>query len=246
MVSDPTSLLLSVVVPVRNEAGNIAPLLAEIHAAARPIAGEAYEIVYVNDGSDDATAGELAAASDPKLRVLHHRRSCGQSQATISGVAAARGTWIATLDGDGQNDPADIAALWAARQQTQDAEHVLFIGQRRARHDGALRLVASRFANGIRRSLLADGTPDSGCGLKLLTRQMFLALPRFNALHRFMPALVRRAGGRVVSVPISHRPRLRGVSKYGIIGRGLIGIADLLGVFWLIRRHKQPDVSEKG
>ncbi|TAL03828.1 MAG: glycosyltransferase [Rhodospirillaceae bacterium] len=239
-------LMLSVVVPVRNEAGNIGLLLAEIHRALRPVVHESYEIIYVNDGSADGTAAELATAAkaDPMLRVFSHRRSCGQSQATITGVLAARGTWIATLDGDGQNDPADIVSLLAARDGTGDESLALFIGRRRMRYDSLMRVVASRIANMIRRSLLRDGTADSGSGLKLLTRELFLSLPRFDALHRFMPALVRRAGGRVVSVPIGHRPRLHGKSKYGIVGRGLIGIADLWGVFWLIRRYTRPDVSE--
>jgi len=233
---------LSVIVPVRNEAGNIAPLIAEIHAALRPVLKDGYEIIYVDDGSNDGTAAELTAiaAADPVLRVFGHRRSCGQSQATITGVLAARGVWIATMDGDGQNDPADLISLLAARDGAGDEARVLFIGRRRARHDGLARVIASRIANAVRRTLLGDGVADSGSGLKLLQRELFLALPRFNALHRFTPALVRRAGGRVVSVPIGHRPRLRGTSKYGIVGRGLIGVADLLGVFWLIRRHTQP------
>lgn len=235
---------LSVVVPVRNEAGNIAPLIAEINAAVRPIVS-AYEIIYVDDGSDDATSAELkTAAQDPTVRVLTHRSSCGQSQATITGVVAARGAWIATLDGDGQNDPADIPKLLAARDSAPDAARTLFIGRRTGRRDTVGRVIASRIANAIRGFLLNDGTRDSGCGLKLLRRDLFLALPRFNALHRFMPALVKRAGGRVVPVAINHRPRIRGISKYGIIGRGLIGIADLIGVFWLIRRNTQPEVSE--
>lgn len=248
MPSDATHTpALSVVVPVRNEAGNIAPLIDEIHAALAKMPG-GYEIIYVDDGSDDATATELAAVAknDPALRVLRHRRSCGQSQATITGVRAARGAWIATLDGDGQNDPADLPKLLAARDGATDAPRVLFIGQRTGRRDTLSRVVASRIANTVRGVLLNDGTRDSGCGLKLIRRDMFLALPRFNALHRFMPALVRRAGGRVVSVAIGHRPRLRGTSKYGILGRGLLGIADLFGVFWLIRRNTQPIVDDEG
>jgi glycosyltransferase involved in cell wall biosynthesis len=240
------ALALSVVVPVRNEAGNIAPLIAEIHAALAPL-NKPYEIIYVDDGSDDATSSELkaAAAQDARLRVFRHRRSCGQSQATITGVVAARGTWIATLDGDGQNDPADLPKLLVACAAAADSARTLFIGQRMGRRDTAARVVASKIANAVRGALLNDGTRDSGCGLKLLRRDLFLALPRFNALHRFTPALVRRAGGRVVPVAISHRPRLRGISKYGIIGRGLIGIADLFGVFWLIRRNTLPETLEQ-
>ncbi len=235
------SLELSVIIPVKNEAGNAGPLTAEIHAA---LAGHgAYEIVFVDDGSTDATPGELAglAGSDARVRVITHRHSCGQSQATISGVAAARGAWIATLDGDGQNDPADLAKLLAERDQGGEAaQRTLFIGRRGRRRDGVLKLIASKIANGVRGALLGDRTPDSGCGIKLIRRDLFLELPRFNALHRFMPALVIRAGGRVVSVPVNHRPRLRGVSKYGIVLRGALGIIDLLGVFWLSRRNTLP------
>ncbi len=235
------SLELSVIIPVKNEAGNAGPLAAEIHAA---LAGRgAFEIVFVNDGSTDATAAELAALAggDPRIRVVTHRQSCGQSQATISGVAAARGIWIATLDGDGQNDPADLPKLLAARDQRgQAAQRTLFIGRRGQRRDGVLRSLASRIANGVRGALLGDRTPDSGCGIKLIRRELFLELPRFNALHRFLPALVIRAGGSAISVPVNHRPRLRGVSKYGILQRGAVGVVDLLGVFWLSRRNTLP------
>ncbi len=232
---------LSVVVPMKNEAGNAGPLTGEIHAALK---GKlAYEIVYVDDGSTDATAAELGAlaAADPQIRLIRHRHSCGQSQATISGVAAAEGIWIATLDGDGQNDPADLPKMLAMRDQRGDqAARTLFLGRRAKRQDSAARLVASRIANGVRGALLQDRTPDSGCGIKLIRRDLFLELPRFNALHRFMPALVIRAGGTVVSVPVNHRPRTRGVSKYGILQRGAIGLVDLLGVFWLLRRNTLP------
>jgi dolichol-phosphate mannosyltransferase len=238
------ALELSVVIPVHNEAGNAAPLAGEIHAAMAALAagGFQYEIIFVDDGSTDATAGELAAltAADSKLRVVTHVASCGQSQATISGAAAARGTWIATLDGDGQNDPADIPRLLAERDRYGADERVLFIGRRARRRDSAARMIASKVANGIRGALLRDSTPDSGCGIKLIRRDLFLELPRFNALHRFMPALVMRAGGRAVSVPVNHRPRTRGVSKYGILQRGAVGLVDLWGVFWLLRRNTLP------
>ncbi len=234
---------LSVVIPVKNEAGNAGPLTAEIHAALK---GKlAYEIVFVDDGSSDATATELTAlaTADPQVRVMRHRQSCGQSQATITGVAAAKGIWIATLDGDGQNDPADIPKLLAERDKRGDqAARILFLGRRGVRRDSAARLMASRIANGVRGALLRDHTPDSGCGLKLIRRDLFLELPRFNALHRFMPALVIRAGGQAVSVQVNHRPRTRGVSKYGILQRGAIGLVDLLGVFWLLRRNTLPRV----
>ena len=236
------TLELSVVVPVKNEAGNTAPLAAEIDAA---LAGRAFEIVFVDDGSIDATGGELAAlaAAHSHVRVIRHAASCGQSQATITGVAQARGTWIATLDGDGQNDPADIPKLLAARDaRGAMAERILFLGRRGLRRDSAARLIASKLANGIRGALLRDATPDSGCGIKLIRRDLFLELPRFNALHRFMPALVIRAGGSAVSVPVNHRPRTRGISKYGILQRGAVGIIDMWGVFWLLRRNTLPRV----
>jgi dolichol-phosphate mannosyltransferase len=234
-------LELSIIIPVKNEAGNAAPLTAEIHAALK--GKPAYEIIFVDDGSTDTTPAELAtlAAADPQVRLMRHGRSCGQSQATITGVAAAKGVWIATLDGDGQNDPADLPKLLAERDKggTQ-AARTLFLGRRGVRRDSAARLMASRIANGVRGALLRDHTPDSGCGIKLIRRDLFLELPRFNALHRFMPALVIRAGGSVISVPVNHRPRTRGVSKYGILQRGLIGVVDMLGVFWLLRRNTLP------
>lgn len=231
-------LELSVVIPVRNEAGNAAPLAAEITTVLQ--GRHSFEIIFVDDGSRDATATELdaLAAANAQVRVMRHRDSCGQSQATITGVAAARGIWITTLDGDGQNDPADLPKLMAER--TKHNARTLFIGRRAKRRDSVLRLLASKIANGIRGALLGDRTPDSGCGIKLIRRDLFLELPRFNALHRFMPALVIRAGGTVVSVPVNHRPRMRGVSKYGILQRGAIGLVDLFGVFWLLRRNSRP------
>jgi len=235
-------LELSVVIPVKNEAGNTGPLTAEIHAAL--MGKRSYEIIFVDDGSSDATATELAslAAADPQVRVMRHRVSCGQSQATITGVAAARGMWIATLDGDGQNDPADIPKLLAERDKLGDrAARTLIMGRRGLRRDSAARLIASKIANAVRGTLLQDNTPDSGCGIKLLRRDLFLELPRFNALHRFVPALVIRAGGQVLSVPVNHRPRTRGASKYGILQRAAIGLVDMIGVFWLLRRNTLPD-----
>lgn len=235
----PEALELSVIVPVKNEAGNAVPLTGEIMTA---LVGLPYEIIFVDDGSRDATGTELAglALTHPQVRIITHAAPCGQSQATITGVAAARGTWIATLDGDGQNDPTDIRKLLEARATDPSAARTLFIGRRAQRRDSMPRLLASKFANGIRAALLGDRTPDSGCGIKLIRRDLFLELPRFNALHRFMPALVIRAGGRAVSVPVNHRPRSRGRSKYGLVQRGLIGAVDLLGVFWLLRRNSLP------
>lgn len=235
-------LELSVVIPVKNEAGNAAPLTAEIHGALK--GRLAYEIIFVDDRSSDATATELTelAAADPQVRVMRHRASCGQSQATITGVAAAKGTWIATLDGDGQNDPADIPKLLAERDKLGERTgRTLIMGRRGLRRDSAARLLASKIANAVRGALLRDATPDSGCGIKLIRRDLFLELPRFDALHRFMPALVIRAGGQVLSVPVNHRPRTRGASKYGILQRGAIGLVDMIGVFWLLRRNTLPD-----
>jgi dolichol-phosphate mannosyltransferase len=236
--------LISVVVPVRNEADNIDPLIAEIRAA---LADVQHEIIYVDDGSDDDTAAVLRAArKKAPLTVLRHRAGCGQSAAIITGVRAANGIWIATLDGDGQNDPADIPALLARAQAEFLAAQgaVLIAGHRTRRRDRLIKRVTSRLANTIRASLLGDATPDTGCGLKLFARTDFLELPAFDHMHRFLPALFIRAGGRVVSVPVNHRPRLRGASKYGTLDRLLVGIVDLAGVAWLQRRWKRPVIEE--
>jgi dolichol-phosphate mannosyltransferase len=235
---------LSVVIPVKNEAGNIAPLVAEI---VRALDGRAlFEIIYVDDGSDDSTQAEIRRlqASVPQLRLLRHTRSCGQSAAIRSGVKAARGSWIATLDGDGQNDPADIPALWRLAQGSPAMPPLLIAGHRARRRDSWSKRQASRIANTVRRRLLHDDTPDTGCGLKLLPRALFLDLPYFDHMHRFLPALVLREGGIVHSVPVNHRPRQRGSSKYGVLDRLAVGIADLAGVMWLRRRRARPVVIE--
>ncbi len=230
--------LLSVVVPVKNEAPNIAPLVAEIEAA---LGAVAHEIVYVNDGSTDATEAALAqAATTAPLRWLNHAQSCGQSAAVVTGVKAARGTWIATLDGDGQNDPADIPRL-LARAQALGGE-VLVAGHRTTRRDSWIKRRSSRIANAVRSRLLRDSTPDTGCGLKLFPRALFLDLPHFDHMHRFLPALVLRQGGQVVSEPVNHRPRLRGTSNYGTLDRLVVSLSDLVGVAWLQRRWKRPQV----
>jgi len=234
--------LLSVVVPVHNEAENISPLIQEIELA---LAGTVnYEIVYVNDGSTDDTAKRLAEAKaqHAKLRVIHHAKSCGQSTALRTGIKAAKGDWIVTLDGDGQNDPGDIKMLISALKEGVD----LVGGNRRhARRDSWIKRVSSVVANGVRSRLLNDSTPDTGCGLKLIRRDAFLDLPYFDHMHRFLPALVQRRGGGVVSVPVNHRAREHGQSKYGTIDRLMVGIVDLVGMLWLLRRAKRPVVSEE-
>jgi len=231
--------LLSVVIPMRNEAGNILPLIAEIEAA---LAGIPHEIVCVDDGSTDATAAELRqAAAIAPLRPFRHETPCGQSAGIISGVRAARGEWIATLDGDGQNDPADIPRLFARAQAEGGA--ILVAGHRVNRRDSWVKRTTGRLANAIRARLLRDATPDTGCGLKLFPRALFLELPAFDHMHRYLPALVLRAGGRVVSEPVNHRPRLRGRSNYGTLDRLAVGITDLLGVMWLMRRWKRPKAT---
>ncbi len=233
---------LSVVIPVRNEAPNIGPLVVEIHAA---LDGRLdYEIVYVDDGSSDDTVATIRtlARDFAPLRLVRHAKSCGQSAAVRSGVKAARAPWIATLDGDGQNDPADIPKLWDMASGTADNLQLLVAGFRQKRRDTLVKRLSSRIANGVRRRLLRDGTPDTGCGLKLFRRDLFLDLPYFDHLHRFLPALVQRQGGRTVSVPVNHRARERGVSNYGVFDRLWVGITDLLGVMWLQRRARIPQL----
>ena len=232
------SVDFSVVVPVCNEAENVEPLAREIDAA---LNNRAYEMIFVNDGSTDETAAILKKlkSSLPALRVLSHSFRSGQSAAVASGVRAARAPWVATLDGDGQNDPADIPRLIEARDGPEGRGVQLIMGNRKAsRKDTAFRKLQSSVANGVRSSLLGDGTPDAGCGIKLFSREVFMDLPRFDHMHRFLPALFQRHGARVVSVPVSHRPRTRGTSKYGMLNRLWVGIVDIGGVMWLRRRYK--------
>jgi len=232
------SVDFSVVVPVCNEAENVEPLAREIDAALKD---RAYEMIFVNDGSTDETAAILKKlkSSLPALRVLSHSFRSGQSAAVASGVRAARAPWVATLDGDGQNDPADIPKLIEARDGPEGRGVQLIMGNRKAsRKDTAFRKLQSSVANGVRSSLLGDGTPDTGCGIKLFSREVFMDLPRFDHMHRFLPALFQRHGARVISVPVSHRPRTRGTSKYGMLNRLWVGIVDIGGVMWLRRRYK--------
>ena len=237
----PNNPAISVVVPVRNEAGNVAPLVAEIAAA---LQGRAFEIVYVDDGSQDATADELRGlmAQHPWLRQIRHAQSCGQSAAVRSGVAAARAPVVATLDGDGQNNPAFLPDLISAIEQ--GGERVgLAAGQRVGRKDTGFKKIQSRIANGVRNAILRDGTRDTGCGLKAFRRDVFLSMPYFDGLHRFLPALVRREGYEIAYVDVTDRPRHSGMSNYGFFDRLWIGIMDLAGVWWLIRRKKPTPVA---
>ena len=234
---------LSVVVPVHNEEDNVAPLVGEILAALRGRVD--FEIVYVDDASRDATLARLRdlQATTPELRVVRHLANAGQSTAVRNGVKAARAPWIATLDGDGQNDPADIPHLLAKRDASAP-EVKLFAGWRVNRQDSGSKRWASKFANAIRARLLRDATPDTGCGIKLFARDAFLDLPYFDHMHRYLPALMQRAGWQTVSVPVNHRHRTAGVSKYTNLGRALVGIKDLLGVAWLIQRSRRTAVEE--
>ncbi len=230
--------MISVIIPVLNEAENVAPLAAEILAASAhfPLT----EILFVDDGSTDATPAILAdlAKTHPELRVLRHAARQGQSAATWTGVYHARGTHVVTLDGDGQNDPADIAKLYTALVQAQGTTTapIMVAGQRIKREDNALRILSSRVGNGVRRAMLQDGVRDTGCSLKLMPRDVFLRLPRFNHMHRFLAALMRREGVQIFLVDVSHRPRLRGTSKYGLWNRLWVGIVDICGVAWLQSR----------
>ena len=227
---------ISILVPVMNEAGNIRPLISEICDA---MVGRQFEIIYVDDASDDATAEELLAilGDVPQLRVLRHTERAGQSAAIRSGLLQANGTLIGVLDGDGQNVPTDFPALEAAMTDaSKDGLMVMAAGIRQRRNDSPIRLLASRGAKWIRASLLGDTHPDSGCGIKILPRDLFMQLPFFNHMHRFMPSLVRRHGGIVIGVPVAHRPRVVGASKYRILDRLLVGVSDVIGVIWLLRR----------
>lgn len=230
---------VSIIVPCRNEASNILPLLAGIrHAGA---AFDSCEIIVVDDGSDDGMAEILAAgrAAFPALRVLRHPRSAGQSAAIHSGVLAARYPLICTLDGDGQNPPEEIPHLLAPFAKPGTADLGLVAGQRIGRKDTLARRLASRFANGLRARVLKDATRDTGCGLKAFRREAFLALPYFDHMHRYLPALFARDGWRIAHVDVSHRPRGGGRSHYSNLQRGLVGIRDLVGVAWLLQRRKR-------
>lgn len=237
------NIVVSVVVPVRNEADNIAPLVGEI---TRAMEGRwSYEIVYVNDGSTDATSDRLIELMRERsnLRQVRHDKSSGQSAAVRSGVRAAKGGIVVTLDGDGQNNPEFLPRLVEAIMQSERIG--LIAGQRLGRKDTGFKKFQSRVANKVRGFVLRDGTRDTGCGLKAFRRDVFLSLPYFDGLHRFLPALVRREGFEIGYVDVVDRPRHAGVSNYGLWDRLWVGIMDLMGVWWLIRRKKRvPQVSE--
>jgi dolichol-phosphate mannosyltransferase len=240
------SPFVSVLIPAKNEAQNLPTLLQEVRQA---LAGEDFEVIVVDDGSTDGSAALLQSMQREgysQLRVLVHDRSLGQSTSIYHAAEAARGTWLATLDGDGQNDPADIPGMLAlVRAADCPANLKLIAGHRVKRRDSASKRWASRFANRLRAKLLNAHTPDTGCGLKVIERQAFLQLPYFDHMHRYIPALIQRHKGAMRVHPVNHRPRSAGVSKYGNIDRALVGILLLFGVWWLIRRTRLDAVPRE-
>jgi dolichol-phosphate mannosyltransferase len=234
---------VSVVIPAKNEQDNVEPVIAGIVAALNGVVS--FEIVYVDDGSDDATYAELErliAQGLSQIKPVKHRFSVGQSTAIHTGVKLAVGELIVTLDADGQNDPADIPKLIKQAKLQPLGSHFCIAGYRKNRKDTAWKRFQSKIANKVRSTLLHDGTPDTGCGLKALPRSTFLTLPYFNHMHRFLPALVRRLGGHIVVVEVNHLDRQFGVSKYNMLGRLGVGLVDMLGVMWLQRRVKLAEI----
>lgn len=239
------ALRASVVIAVLNEAENVAAVTAEVLAALEPAAP--FEIVYVDDGSTDATPELIQAIADQdrRVRLVRHDRRCGKSQAVRTGVLHARSAFVGTLDGDGQNEPADLPGM-LAHVWNATGKAPLVAGIRTRRNDPWSRLVATRIANGFRAAVLGDRCPDTGCGVKVFRRDDFLLLPVFEGMHRFLPALFQRYGHPLVNHPVRHRPRLAGKSKYTNLGRAIVGLFDTLGVIWLVRRTTPPhDVSER-
>jgi len=238
------SIDVSVVVPVKDEAGNVVPLAREIAAA---LVGERYEVIFVDDGSRDATTAELLSLQDEMpLRVLAHGRNLGQSRAVRTGVRAAKAPLVVTLDGDGQNNPADIPKLLAAFRGAGNGHDLgMLAGEREKREDSWKKRMASRYGNRVRRWMLSDTAKDTGCGLKVFRREAFLELPYFDHMHRYLITLMLREGYEVRFMPVGHRPRGAGRSKYGVWDRAWVGLSDLLGVMWLKRRHRGPDTTEE-
>lgn len=238
--------MASVVIAVLNEAENVEAVTAEVLEKMAPAAP--FEIVYVDDGSTDATPDILQrlADNDPRVRLVRHDKRCGKSQAVRTGVVAARGVWIATLDGDGQNDPSDLPDM-LAKARNASGKSPIVAGIRVRRNDPVSRLIATRIANGFRAAVLGDHCPDTGCGMKVFARDAFLLLPCFEGMHRFFPALFQRYGHPLINHPVKHRPRAAGTSKYTNIGRAFVGIFDMMGVIWLTRRTTAPgSVTERG
>ena len=232
----------TIVIPVRDEVDNIGSLLGEIVALDWTVA---HEIIVVDDGSVDGTAEMVAGLARrlPSVRLVRHDRPSGQSAAIRTGVLFARAPVILTIDGDGQNDPGHLPTL--AARLGEDERLGLVAGERARRKDTLGKRLASQAANAIRRRLLGDGTRDTGCGLKAIRRDVYLALPYFDGNHRYLPALVRREGYAIAHVPVVDRPRRHGRSKYGILDRALVGLPDLLGVMWLARRRRsRPNATE--
>jgi len=245
MANTQAPIALTVLIPVYNEAGNILPLAEEVAAA---LAAIPHEILFVDDGSDDATPAELKALHSmaKSVRVIRHKIRAGKSAALVTGFRAARAPWVQTLDGDRQNDPADVALLWRELHSPAPPAHLgLVAGVRKRRHDGLVKWLSSRIANGVRRALLNDATPDTACGFKLIRREVALQLPYFDGMHRFLPALTKRAGYEVMQFPVEDRPRAAGKSKYGFFGRLGAGLFDLFGVFWLARRSSHVESEER-
>lgn len=236
---------LSFVIPMHNESGNCTQLIGEIQTCGNSLSDQ-YEILCVDDASTDTTLSILKDLQRkiPELRIIALAKNCGQSTALFTGVQHARGDIIATLDGDGQNNPADIPAMLALLHDKKDEDVQMIAGWRKKRQDTFWRRICSKVANSVRRFLLRDSTPDTGCGLKVFYRETFMALPWFDHMHRFLPSLVQRSGGSVLSVEVSHRQRQHGTSHYGTLDRLRVGIVDLLGVAWLQRRNKLPQVKE--
>lgn len=236
---------LSIVVAVLNEADNIFPVCQEIAAILPQL--PSCEVVFVDDGSTDDTLNELTKVQEsilPELQIFSHERCCGKSAALLTGIRGAKGQWVATLDGDGQDDPKDIIAMWKMAQEYH-GRSPLVVGVRLKRNDNFSRRLATRFANGLRRYLLKDGCPDTGAPMKLFLKDDFIRLPQFEGLHRFLPALLAHYGVPLLCYSVHHRQRLNGFSKYTNLNRAIVGIRDLLGVIWLLNRIRLPKKVSK-